>query len=93
MRKHSVWKLGREERGVMQPSVMFVDFVHISLFFGGKAIQTKLTVTFLPLSTRRTSGASAGVRYLPGMSPIFHVSIPQDPNGLSFRDEIDYPLI
>ena len=70
MRKHSVWKLGSQETGVMQPSVMFVDFVHISLFLGGKGIKTKLTVIFLPLSTRRgTSGASTGAEmFLPCIS-------------------------
>ena len=37
---------------MIQPSVMFVYFMHISLSFGGKGIQTKGTVIFLPLFRR-----------------------------------------
>ena len=57
MKDHSVWEFGSQETGMMQPSVMLVNFVHIPLFLGGKGIQTKLTVIFLPLSTRRRSGS------------------------------------
>ena len=69
--KHSVWEFGGQETGVHQPTVMFVNLVHVSLFLGGKGIETIVAVIFLPLSTRRrgTSRASTGANVHASMFP------------------------